>query len=973
MANSKQAIDSKTPPDLDEFVALVRAYVPTSSDSKRSRRSQHTAPASNWTLVFDTETRTDEAQSLRFGAYQLRQEGKLVEEGMFYDPEGVSDADVATLQRAASAKGALLMALSDFTEKVFFGKAYELRAAIVGFNLPFDLSRIAISHDSARGKMKGGFTFLLSEERRHPRVQVRHLSSRAALIQFTQPRRQSTPRGARKRGLFTPTRRGSFIDVKTLAAALLSQSGSLGSLANHLQTNSRKHETDEHGGDLTEAYVQYALQDVQVTWECYEILVRKYAAHGLRQPISKILSEASLGKAYLEQMGIRSFRSVQPDFPDSLLGFILSTYYGGRSEVRWRRTIKQVLYCDFLSMYPTVCTLMRLWRFVIAKGVDWRETTEKTQAFLNRVTLADLQRREIWPKLHTLVQLKPDRDILPLRARYDKVSPTIGLNEISSDQALWYTLADVVASKLLTGRVPKIMRAISFTPREPQDGLVPIGIGGASGEPINPVEDDFYRRLIDIRNEIKAKRDTAPERDRARLDGEQLAAKILANATSYGIFVEIIASELPRAETRLCFGPGASSFEVETSKSEEPGSFFHPLIATLITGAARLMLAMAETLAAKAGLDWAFCDTDSMAFTKPDEIPSEDFLQKAQSVARAFDELNPYAKRGPLLKIEEANFDLSNPGELQPLYAFCVSSKRYVLFNLAEDGSPVIRKGSAHGLGHLRAPYGATDAPKLIPAPSLPLEKIGIERWHYDLWFQIIKAASSGHAAEVDLTYHSCLSLPAMSRYAATTPEILGWMKGYNAGKDHRTQVKPFGFLSAFQGRQDMQAAVGSGRFKQRMGRTPKPIAPFSKDPRSAGGKAFDRDTGVCIDLELLKSYALALAQYHLSPETKFRYGNFTNEGRTERRLVRVVGISHIGKEASNLEKRFFLGTTDGDKIEYDNLFDASLASRLDERCKRLGERAVARLTRVSRTSVRKARTDPRSVTARIRRSLWSV
>ena len=51
------------------------------------------------------------------------------------------------------------------------------------------------------------------------------------------------------------------------------------------------------------------------------------------------------------------------------MGIIMSTYYGGRSEVRFRRVrIAQVLYCDFLSMYPTVCTLMGLWRFVIAEA-----------------------------------------------------------------------------------------------------------------------------------------------------------------------------------------------------------------------------------------------------------------------------------------------------------------------------------------------------------------------------------------------------------------------------------------------------------------------------------------------------------------------------------------------------------------------------------------------------------------------------
>ena len=77
-------------------------------------------------------------------------------------------------------------------------------------------------------------------------------------------------------------------------------------------------------------------------------------------PLGKVLSEASLGKAYLKQMGVRPFREVQPDFPAHLTGLIMSAYFGGRAEVRWRREIRQVLYCDFLSMYPTVCTLMGL-------------------------------------------------------------------------------------------------------------------------------------------------------------------------------------------------------------------------------------------------------------------------------------------------------------------------------------------------------------------------------------------------------------------------------------------------------------------------------------------------------------------------------------------------------------------------------------------------------------------------------------
>jgi hypothetical protein len=64
-----------------------------------------------------------------------------------------------------------------------------------------------------------------------------------------------------------------------------------------------------------------------------------------------------------------SRRELQGDAPNELIGLIMSTYFGGRAEVHLRRTLCQVLYCDFLSMYPTVCTLMGLWRFVIAKGM----------------------------------------------------------------------------------------------------------------------------------------------------------------------------------------------------------------------------------------------------------------------------------------------------------------------------------------------------------------------------------------------------------------------------------------------------------------------------------------------------------------------------------------------------------------------------------------------------------------------------
>jgi hypothetical protein len=56
------------------------------------------------------------------------------------------------------------------------------------------------------------------------------------------------------------------------------------------------------------------------------------------------------------------------------------------------------------------------------------------------------------------------------------------------------------------------------------------------------------------------------------------------------------------------------------------------VLATLTTGAARLMLAMVEVLATREGLGWAFCDTDSMAQTRPPGVPRLEFRRRVRRV-----------------------------------------------------------------------------------------------------------------------------------------------------------------------------------------------------------------------------------------------------------------------------------------------------------------------------------------------------
>ena len=160
----------------------------------------------------------------------------------------------------------------------------------------------------------------------------------------------------------------------------------------------------------------------------------------------------------------------------------MSAYFGGRAEVHIRRQITPVVHTDFLSMYPTVCTLMGLWSFVRANGVTYRDETAAIIALLakSRGDLVEqLRIKDGWKALTSLVQVKPKRDLLPIRAKYPGGDTlNIGLNYLSADEPQWFTLADVLASKILTGQTPEVIKAITFRPKGQQKGLKSVEIAG---------------------------------------------------------------------------------------------------------------------------------------------------------------------------------------------------------------------------------------------------------------------------------------------------------------------------------------------------------------------------------------------------------------------------------------------------------------------------------------------------------------
>jgi hypothetical protein len=384
---------------------------------------------------------------------------------------------------------------------------------------------------------------------------------------------------------------------------------------------------------------------------------------------------------------------------------------------------------------------MGLWRFVRAKGVSFRDDTDAVRSLIDAPTAELIERlgqKRAWSDLAALVQVAPDDDLFPVRACYPGADVTnIGLNHLTSDELFWFTLADALVSKILTGKSPRILNAIRFEPIEPQEGLHSIDV---YGQTIDPSTDDFYRGLIIHWNALKAEAEKAKGTRKAALESDKQAIKILANETSYGIFDELNVEDYAVAKPMVGCGSAGRAFELKSKKYEKPGSYFNPLLGTLINGAARLMLALAERQVLDQGLEWAFCDTDSMAIANVNGLPLKEFKARALRVHGWFKDLNPYGQDRSILQHEKVNFPRNKENDLKaldPPFSLAVSAKRYVLFNKL-NGERVIRKASGHGLGHLLAPYDEEPGKR-----AGRIKKIGVPLWQEDLWKEVIRAAES--------------------------------------------------------------------------------------------------------------------------------------------------------------------------------------------------------------------------------------
>lgn len=163
--------------------------------------------------------------------------------------------------------------------------------------------------------------------------------------------------------------------------------------------------------------------------------------------------------------------------------------------------------------------------------------------------------------------------------------------------------------------------------------LQPLTVGDTTFEP----GDRFFADVITQRKRLEST--NAPVAN---------GLKLLANSGCYGIGVEFNPKLLPHADavkdTRLCA-------ETESpcrlrGKTETPGNYANPFVASLVTAGGRLLLALLQREVAEAGGSFVWVNTDAMAVVIEPGVPQQNIPGVTSDCLRAiterFQALSPY-------------------------------------------------------------------------------------------------------------------------------------------------------------------------------------------------------------------------------------------------------------------------------------------------------------------------------------------
>ena len=919
-------------------------------------------PHPDFVFVFDCETTADVKNELRFGfasvfgiekshQVNLWESGQLSREALdkphrhfcFYNSTHLNVDELALLnswvkrfnQNKTDDQPTMeLLPVQSFIKRQFYFWVQEKRALCVGHNLPFDFSRLATSWGPGGKDYANGFKLVLCDcikqwkvnnpEKRkdlqsddcqfHPYLRVRKLGPKKAKFAFRIVR-QNIDNAAKPYA-------GEFLDTATLGRALLGPGElTLQGLCRRAGVPESEWKFDAenlHGKELYDKYINYAFQDIHATFRLYRRLRDLYQLHDLSTPMSRIYSEASLGKAYFKAMSVPQFQEQHPDTDPRFYGIASQAYYGGRSEVMIRLQPMECMMVDFTSQYPSVNALMENQSLLLAERIERRDNTDWVRTFLNDLTPETLLDPQIWPKLRSMVKLIPRGDILPVRARFaGPAEPSnISVTPLISSEAVWYTLADVCAAVIMnSSNIPQIEQAYELIPH----GMVPTlpkSIFGDENYSIDLQKDDLFKTIIEMRQDIKtelksvkksgAKLNKNIQQKIEKLESMEQSLKFLANSTSYGVLAEFVEEdpfETPRS-IHLHIGQGLSR-PCKTKQLETPGKHYSGEIASFITGGGRLLFALIERLGRDRGITHALGDTDSMVFVRSNNMDRNVFQQHIQDITEVVNRLSPYRQGIPLLKIEDVNYV---DDELKPLYVLAVSSKRYALYNKQwkdehhqwHEGIR-LRKCTNHGLGSYINPPNYRSK---IPVPyAIDDEPICTARWIDDLWtLAIRKVESDSISDDTEMILEEEINYllgdtPAISKETVSTWEVFKKV-------DDIPDIRPFSFFVTLPGIEQWMVDERIRQTGQVIQVKPELLeigyyAPFSNQVDAILENLKQKDTHIRRPHAATATLAEKVLHYFAHAENKAYPPN--GIGQLQKQPVIVKDLVYCGKESQTL------------------------------------------------------------------------
>lgn len=98
-----------------------------------------------------------------------------------------------------------------------------------------------------------------------------------------------------------------------------------------------------------------------------------------------------------------------------------------------------VVLTDFSRQYPTINSLLGNPNVLIAEELVFEDATEEIRKFVEKIDLDDCFKQNIWKEMKFFALIRPDRDVLPVRAEYseDGVTKNIGVNYLTSKKPIW--------------------------------------------------------------------------------------------------------------------------------------------------------------------------------------------------------------------------------------------------------------------------------------------------------------------------------------------------------------------------------------------------------------------------------------------------------------------------------------------------------------------------------------------------------